>query len=433
MAFTTNRVGGASDGTESAAHDTITGPTAPQVSPDLQVLAAAQRAVNLIVHALSTARIGVAKRIGDTTNERFDWQPKHPLNTLLQEPCSLLPAYRFWEMVLRQYVAQGNGYAQIKRNLLQQPMDLIPVTCTGSWWEQRAVGPRRFHLAVPLGAATPHTLNDAHLLGIHGDDYDGLRASSPIARAGKVGLETIRGATQHNLSTLWQGLHARLALEAEPVTIAAIAGSEKKARDLEQRVKSEWSGATKAGATPIVPIGFKISQLSDFTASDHKLVEVLNWSIADVARAFDVPPWMLLREEPPARISQWGEYFARYTLAHHTRNLESTLSRALLSDADRRAGYVVHVDASAHERGSLKERVETAYNLVTKSGLGTINQGLAVIGLPPTKDGDRRIENPAGAPKQTDHGGRTADEPGVDGPRSVNGNGRSTHATTAIP
>lgn len=125
-----------------------------------------------------------------------------------------------------------------------------------------------------------------------------------------------------------------------------------------------------------------------FASTDAQFLENRKFQIAEIARAFRVPPAMLFELDRATwgNFEQQGREFLTYCLEPWLKALEGALGRALLSD-DERATHVIRFDRDDTTRADLTARA-TAINSLVASRVLNPNEGRGWLGLPPYAGGE---------------------------------------------
>ncbi len=156
---------------------------------------------------------------------------------------------------------------------------------------------------------------------------------------------------------------------------------------------ASFGGAHNAGKTPVLWDDTEYTQLG-LTSTDAEFLANRKFQILEIARAFRVPPGMLydLDRQTWSNGEQMGREFLSYSLEPWLRGLEGALSRALLTDDERRTTRIV-IDRDDLTRASLTERATAISAFITSRAISP-NEARAWIDMPPREGGDV-YENPA--------------------------------------
>lgn len=171
------------------------------------------------------------------------------------------------------------------------------------------------------------------------------------------------------------------------------------------RIRKSWSdthgGSENSGRTAILEEGAEWQALS-FNSVDSQFIELRQFQILEIARAFRVPPHMLfdLGRATWSNVESLGREFLVFCLQPMLRAWESALKRALLSPEERRE-YVIEFSEDDLTQASIADRA-VAYSSLISSRVINPNEARKWERLPPYKDGEAFV-NPnvtAGAPAE---------------------------------
>lgn len=154
------------------------------------------------------------------------------------------------------------------------------------------------------------------------------------------------------------------------------------------RLKAHWESnysGSNAGRTAVLPDGIRYEAMS-VNPVDAQLIEQLNWTAADIARAFSVPAYKIGAGAPPpyTGIEQIQMGYYSDCLQVHIESLELCLDLGLDLGTDEQT----ELDVTAMLRMDTPTRISTAAQAVT-AGLLTTNEARRDLGLPPVEGGDQ--------------------------------------------
>ena len=367
-------------------------------------------AVNCAVHVLSSVMAGLPKtvaRLLDPLTDEWEPLPDHPVSWLMRYPSKIFDPYEYWEWVFRCLFSRGNGYSEIIR-YGGFPVELIPVEV----WVTPLFGKVRRSVRPIFGNQRYRDLEPWKLLAIHGPGFDGFSSPSPVMRDAASVMAMTEAAQTYNLRSLKEGLSTRTAVEIDPaVGIRTTAQLD----DLWKKLKQEFHGAEKAGGTPVLPPGAKLKSTQGMLSNvDIQLIEILKWTIEDVARVFSVAPRILQHYHEGFRASKdveaQFEDFERISIRPHVQRAQHQLGAKFLTSRERLDNLCIRMPTDMLKLGSWTERVGAVDKAVARAGVLTINEGRQLLGRKPRPDGDRLVE-PKGAPAQNgdDKGGKSDD------------------------
>ncbi len=324
----------------------------------------------------------------------------HPAAALLENPSQTIDPLLFWESMGRALHTHGNSFAWIRRTGTGVPFELEPADCASI---QRREGRLVYTLSLAgdgfLGAAETVTAGAEDVLHLAGSGYDwrtGL-SPSPIAHAARNALGMWLSATEHHASTMARGAHTPLMFETDPIV------KPEQAEEIREKLEKKVSGFQRAGLSPVLPPGVKPSK-TGFSSVDLQLIELLKFSIQDIARVWMVPLFLLQHFEKSSGgwtnsnlTEQWTN-FVRFSLNTHIARYTSEFDVKLLRPAERRR-YRTHIDTGPLVMGSLKDIAETMEVLTAKAAIWTPEEARAYTGRGPVPEG-QNLRQPTGAPRQ---------------------------------
>ena len=151
-----------------------------------------------------------------------------------------------------------------------------------------------------------------------------------------------------------------------------------------------YQGSMNAGQPFLAHGGMKVKPLS-INPDDAQMLQSRAFSVEEICRFFSVPPHMVGHTE---KTTSWGTGieqmtigFVQFTLRERLKNIESTLSRQLLTEVERREGITIEFNVEGLLRGDSKTRAEF-YASGLQNGWRTINEVRALENLPPVEGGD---------------------------------------------
>ena len=356
---------------------------------------AVHAAINILATTLARLPKTVA-RLEDPIEDQWDPLPNHPVSELLQYPSRQFDPWLFWEWILREMFTRGNGYAEITR-YKSFPVELIPAKVTNSWVNgkifrhaQRVIGDQRMRL-----------MKNHWLVTLHGPGFTGIESPSPVWNYARQVISTQQAAMLYNWRSLAEGLSTRTAIELDAL-IGLRTGNQGK--QLQARLQKAFSGARKAGGTPVLPPGAKLKSTQGMLSSvDVALIDLLKWGVEDIARVFNVAPRLLQHYHEGFRASKdveaQFEDFERVSIQPHVHRLQEQLGNKLLTREDRSARRVIRFSTDRLKMGSFSEAARAVKEAVSEAGVLTINEGRRKLRQRPRPDGDRLIQ-PRGGPSQ---------------------------------
>ncbi len=377
--------------------------TYAQSSGLLTAIPAAYAAIGLLASTLAQLPRTVA-RLEDPLDDYWQADPEHPVSELLRRPSRLVDPWIFWEWMLRCLFGFGNAYSWIRRDSRGRPVELVPANCTRCQWVDGSQGSiAEYDLA--LWGATDNggsrqmlRVPASEVVVLHGPGFDGLASPSPVQHAARRTLEVMDQAMGHE-GRLLRGAGLRTAIQMD---VALLELSNEQQQQYRDQLKRIYQDAREKGEVPVLPPGFTAASTGGMSAVDIQVIELLKWSVEDIARVWNVPLRLLHQYYEGQRVTQFEQQavdFERWSLRGHVHRIEEQLSAKLLSHEEARDDLVIRLPTDRIRAGSWSEQVNAVDQAVAKAGVMTVNEGRRRLRLPPREDGDRLIQ-PKGAPAQ---------------------------------
>lgn len=340
------------------------------------------------VHKIAS-RVGKAEfKVSRYNRETGMWtlQPMHPLTAMLRNPSPIYPGYVFWRTLAEHSLLTGNGYAvaSMERNTSGMPMYLMLSTPANVWLEQSAEGVIMYRgMLYSPGGRQEQWFRDldgvAHVRGPHLDISTG-RSASPIDNAAASSIALHEHALEAAVDSM------RNSTRFPGIFKTQIPGADNpSAKAYFERIKEQMRTAGK-GFTPVLPHGFDYQPLPGMTR-DMQLAGDLNWTVQDIARVYGVP-LALIQHTAGQRpdIEQLEDGLMRDAVWPVLHEMEAALSTCCLTTEQRMRGLAVKAHISA---GGPTQSGQAAMAMqMAQTGVATINEVRAMVGLPPREDGD---------------------------------------------
>ena len=132
-----------------------------------------------------------------------------------------------------------------------------------------------------------------------------------------------------------------------------------------------YSGSGKAGKQLILDEGMDYETLT-ISPAQAGFVETNNYLIGEFSRIFGVPPFLLqdLSKSTMQNVESLNLAFVKHTIVEHLNKLESELTRKLLTEGEKMAGFCVRFNLDDLLKADTKTRAEYMRNLFN---IGAIN------------------------------------------------------------
>jgi HK97 family phage portal protein len=313
------------------------------------------RCITLISGTMMSAPLGVYERLPNS-GRRF--LPDHPFNRFLQvEPNEEMSGPEFIELAAMQMLLRGQGYGlmrqarngTITRIDYYHPARVLPYRSTSNavW----------YRFTNEDGTTEDHQASYVFHLRGPGRDATGIRALSAIAHhAQAIGI---------NLATrdYTAGQFERGLLTNDYITFPTEQTVTKEQRDaLRAYLRKRAQGVANSHNPLLLERGAEWKRV-EISAKDAQLLELLQYSVVDVARIFGCPPHMI---GETSQATSWGTGieqmtigFRLYTVMPHLRRFAREISRKLFPVVGARpSNLFVDFDAEDLQVGDSKAQGE---------------------------------------------------------------------------
>ena len=287
---------------------------------------------------------------------------------LHDEPNPEMSSFVFRETLMTHLLLWGNAYAQIVRNGKGEVVALYPLMPNkmsvdrgedGRIYYTYNKGPDESH---PKGGSTV-TLTARDVLHIPGLGFDGLVGYSPIAMA-KNAIGLAIATEEYGAKFFANG--------AAPSGVLEHPGTIKDPARLRENWNSTFGGSANSGKVAVLEEGMKYTPIS-ISPEQAQFLETRKFQIDEIARIFRVPPHMVgdLEKSSFSNIEQQSLEFVKYTLDPWVVRWEQSLSRALLSPAEK-ADHFFKFNLEGLLRGDYQSRMN-GYAIARQNGWMSAN------------------------------------------------------------
>jgi HK97 family phage portal protein len=341
-------------------------------------LSTAFACVRLISGTISSLPLMVYREGSDGREVAKD----HPLYRILHDsPNADQTALNFWQFVSASIELQGNGFAEVFR-AGNGRVTSLGVPFAPDFVKVKRLANGSLSYTVDTGGG-PRTLRQDQVLHIRGFGGNPLGGLSTLTY-GRHTFGLAGGLERAASSTFKNGVSSNVAFMSERVLDAA---QMKLATDI---IESKYQGAVNQGRPLVVNADMKVQPLS-INPQDAQMLESRGFSVEEICRFFSVPPHMIGHT---SKATSWGTGieqmtlgFVQYTLRERLKNIESTLEKQLLTEAERQAGMRIEFNIEGLLRGDSKTRADVHASALL-NGWRTINEVRAIENLGPVPGGD---------------------------------------------
>ena len=311
---------------------------------------------------------------------------------LHDEPNPEMSSFVFRETLMTHLLLWGNAYAQIIRNGRGEVVALYPLMpnkMTVNRGEDGRIyytynrSPEEAGKANGLGSVT---LDSRDVLHIPGLGFDGLVGYSPIAMA-KNAIGLAIATEEYGAKFFANG--------AAPSGVLEHPGTIKDPARLRENWNSTFGGSANSGKVAVLEEGMKYTPIS-ISPEQAQFLETRKFQIDEIARIFRVPPHMVgdLEKSSFSNIEQQSLEFVKYTLDPWVIRWEQSLSRSLLSPAEK-ATHFFKFNLEGLLRGDYQSRMN-GYAVARQNGWMSANDIRELENLdriPPEEGGDLYLVN----------------------------------------
>lgn len=320
-------------------------------------------AVFACVRVLSGAIASLPCHVMQTTADGKRRAVEHPLYWLLHdEPNPEMTSYQWREAGMVGALLWGNAYSYIELDRRAAVVSALWPMTSDRVTPKRAEGTRDVVYDVFSTDGGTVTLGASSVLHVPGLGFDGITGKSVVGlHREAVGLAVV--TEKHGATYFGRG-------GRPPFALIHPGKGDRKAADTIRRAYADQNGTVDKLHLPFV--GFDGLKFENFGMSneDSQFLETRVYQTAEIAgRMFGVPLWMIGEH---SKESSWGTgveqqfiAFVTVTLMPWIRRWEMGMGRALLSPADRAAGYYVQLDVRGLLRGDFASRVEGYHSAIS--------------------------------------------------------------------
>lgn len=313
-----------------AAGVTVTDPMALQI-------AAVFRCVRIIAETCSSLPIVAYRRISHDDAEPLEYS--HWLSRILREPNDEMTGDEWAESMYGQMAGWGDAFSQIVPNGEGRAVELWPYKIANM--KVSRLENLRLQYEYPNVYGVPQVLNSNRVLHLRAFSLDGIRGLSPI------------GMARESLGLSWAASQYAGSFFASGGRPSGIMTSEKILTDKQrEQIRKEYGGMADGGESAkrfwLLEAALKYSAIS-VNPEDMQMLQTRTFEIAEIARWFGVPLFLLMESE---KSTSWGSgieqqnlAFLTYTLRPYIQRMENTFNRKIIPPAEQ-GKIFVQVDTS---------------------------------------------------------------------------------------
>lgn len=335
-------------------------------------LSEAWRALKVLGETVAAVPFRVFERMADGTKEE---RPGHPVSILFTvEPNKLSTPFTFLETAMFHAALRGNAYAIIQYNrrdayvrslTLVDPQDISAFEMDGEL----------FYKHVPTGKTYAYD----EIMHISNTSWNGM-AGLDVMKTHRDNFALAISNRNVGKNFYQNGAQPSAALE-HPGSL-----SDKAQERLVSSFTKKYAGAGNSGKIVVLEEGMKYTPIS-LKPSDSSFIETKRTVVADMARIFGVPQFLLedLERATFSNIEHLSQLFLTQTILPWCKRFESEINRKLFPRSERGRFYA-KFDFDDLLMTDLKSRAEYARTLFNVGALSP-DDIRAVSGLNPIPDG----------------------------------------------
>jgi len=306
--------------------------------------------------------------------DRAPLADSHWLNQIVEEPNEDMAGDEWRETQFAAMAGWGNGYSQIVRQSEGRPAELWPYKI------DRMQVERTPQLALqylyPDRFGSPQIVEKGRVLHLRAFSVDGVMGLSPLGLARQT-LGVTVGAERYAGSFFASG--------GRP---SGVMTSEKLLTDAQRtQIRKEYGGMAEGGSDGkrfwLMEGALKYQAIT-VSPEDMQMLQTRTFQIAEIARIFGVPLFLLMETE---KATSWGTGleqmnlgFLTYTLRPYLQRMVVTYNRRIIPTADRRKVFV-----DIDERALLaldSKALSELYSGYANNGIMSRNEIRRVLKLP---------------------------------------------------
>ena len=288
----------------------------------------------------------------------------HTLYHLLHdEPNPEMTSFVFRETLMTHLLLWGNAYAQIIRNGKGEVIALYPLMPNRMEVNRDSNGMLYYVYQktsddAPTLEGSSVILSPSEVLHVPGLGFDGLVGYSPIAMA-KNAIGLSMAAEEYGAKFYANG--------AAPSGVLEHPGVLKDPAKVRDSWNAAFGGSSNSHKVAVLEEGLKYTPIS-ISPNEAQFLETRKFQIDEIARIFRVPPHMVgdLEKSSFSNIEQQSLEFVKYTLDPWVVRWEQSLSRALLSETEKK-NYFFKFNLEGLLRGDYQSRMQ-GYSIGIQNG-----------------------------------------------------------------
>lgn len=294
---------------------------------------------------------------------------------LAADPNPEMTAATFWETIAAHVLTWGNGYAEIERNEMLEPIGLWPILPNRIRPMRDGAGGLVYQARKPDGSLTTVPAQD--IFHVPGLGFDGLRGYSVVTMARRsLGIN----------ATAEQGAENFFGEGMRPSGYLKFPGSlaDLQKLNIEESIQKKHGGVRRWGKNVVLYGGLEYESLG-IEPRDAQFLETRRFQTVEVARWFNLPPHLLrdLDRATFSNIEQQSLDYVTHSLMYWLVKIAQEHKRKVLGRPELYAEH--HVDSLL--KGDMLSRYQ-AYGIGRQWGWLSSNDIRRRENMPPRPGGD---------------------------------------------
>jgi HK97 family phage portal protein len=342
-------------------------------------LAAVYACAQVISSSIAAMPLHLYRADGDNREKITD----HPIAQLLTEtPNAAMTWPQLREAITYQTVLKGNQYTRVFW-INGFPRELFPIPETAVLPKLTDARRLIYDVSANTHKIPPGQFTAPDIAHFKALSCDGLEGINPIEHCR---LTTLAAAalTKYGQTSATDGGPIR-----GIITAATAFKNDTQAKEVRARWSEAFAAASHGNGVPIFEGGDMKFHPVSMSLRDAQFIEQMQFSVEEICRIFNVPPHMIQKLDRATfnNIEHLSRQFYTGTLVPWINRLEATLDRALLTRAERLAGYRFRHNAEGLLRGDLASRSDS-YQKQISAAVMTPNEARRLEDRPPLPGGD---------------------------------------------
>lgn len=294
-------------------------------------IAAVFRCIRIISETCASLPMRTFRR--SASGDGLPLEDSHWLNAVVSEPNETQTGDEFREAMYAQMAGWGNAYAQRVPNAEGRTVELWPYKVANM--DVRRLEDRTLRYKYPDTRGTPQDLPPGRVLHFRAFCLDGVMGLSPLGLA-RQALGLAVGSQNYASSFFAQG--------GRP---SGVLTSDKLLTDKQrEQIRKEFGGLAEGSDDKrlwVLEAALKYQAIT-VSPEDMQMIQTQAFTIAEIARFFGVPLFLLMETE---KSTSWGSGieqqnigFLTYTLRPYLQRMVSVFNRWVIPDQERGKVYV---------------------------------------------------------------------------------------------